>query len=58
MKYYYQKIEEASGEHSNKPPRHFPLLPGLLVLSAALHLCAAMVWPLNTELPSVGSAVA
>ena len=54
MNNYYQKIEEVSGEHSDKPPRHFPLLPGFLVLSAALHLCAAMVWPLNTELPSVG----
>ena len=55
MKSYHQEIEEkVSEEYAGRPPRHSPILPGLLVLSAALHLCAAMVWPSNTELPTVG----
>ena len=38
---------------AEKPARRF-LLPGLLALSAALHLCAVIVWPLKTEHPVAG----
>ena len=51
----HQEIENktVAGMYADRPPRHFPLLPGLLVLSAALHLGAIMVWPFTTEFPTV-----
>ena len=56
MKSYHQETGEiiVAGMYVDRPLRHFPLLPGFLVLSAVLHLCVGMVWPLNTEPPTVG----
>ncbi len=56
MNDYYKnmEVEKCEEKYADKQPRHFPLLPGLLALSAALHLSAVMIWPLNTALPTVG----
>ena len=39
---------------SDRPKRHSSPVAGLLVLSALFHLCAFIIWPTTTELPTVG----
>lgn len=47
-------IETPGWKCAGKPPRHYPLLSGFIVLSVSLHLCALMIWPSHIEPPAVG----